>query len=126
MSLLTAVFWRESAIGIAALSLMCGGDGLADIIGRRFGGENRLPFNRAKSWAGSIAMFVGGVVFTIGFTMLFHQWGFMTVTAPWQLLRGVVLVSFVATFVEALPANQFIDDNISVPIGALLAGLAFL
>jgi hypothetical protein len=28
MSAVTAMFWRESAIGIAALSLMCGGDGI--------------------------------------------------------------------------------------------------
>ena len=60
------------------------------------------------------------------FTAVFHQWGYMQVTAPWQLLRGVVLVSFIATLVEALPANRFVDDNISVPIAAFLAGLAFL
>ena len=35
-----------------------GGDGLADIIGRRFGGV-KLPWNTAKSWAGSLAMFIG-------------------------------------------------------------------
>ena len=59
------------------------------------------------------------------FTTLFHQWGFIP-TAPWQLLRGVLLVSLIATIVEALPANKFLDDNISVPIAAVLAGLAFL
>ena len=40
------------------LSLMCGGDGLADIIGRKFG-TAKLPFNTSKSWAGSAAMFAG-------------------------------------------------------------------
>ena len=40
------------------ISLMCGGDGLADIIGRKFGSA-KLPFNRSKSWAGSFAMFAG-------------------------------------------------------------------
>ena len=34
MVVTTAVFWRTSPSGLAALSLMCGGDGLADIVGR--------------------------------------------------------------------------------------------
>lgn len=38
--------------------MMCGGDGLADIVGRRWGANNRLPWNEAKSWAGSAGMLV--------------------------------------------------------------------
>ena len=34
--------------------------GLADIVGRRLGKGNALPFNPQKSAAGSVAMFVGG------------------------------------------------------------------
>lgn len=37
--------------GIVALMLMCGGDGLADIAGRRWG-HARLPWAPRKSWAG--------------------------------------------------------------------------
>ena len=37
---------------------MCGGDGLADIVGRRYGSA-KLPFNHSKSWVGSLAMFTG-------------------------------------------------------------------
>ena len=40
----TVVFWRHSPLGILALMLLCGGDGLADIAGRRWG-TTRLPFN---------------------------------------------------------------------------------
>ena len=32
---LTLLFWKDSPIGIVALMMMCGGDGIADIIGRR-------------------------------------------------------------------------------------------
>ncbi len=62
----TSIFWRENPIGVVALSLMCGGDGLADIIGRRFGGNNKLPYNESKSISGSMAMFAGvwGGVYT--------------------------------------------------------------
>lgn len=53
------------ATGLIALSLMCGGDGLADIVGRRLGHLGRLPYNPAKSWAGSAAMFIGGLAFSL-------------------------------------------------------------
>ena len=46
--------------------MMCGGDGLADIVGRRWGGAARLPWNAAKSWAGTAAMFAGGFAMATG------------------------------------------------------------
>ena len=55
----TTTYWRESPVGVVAMSLMCGGDGLADVVGRRLGRGNALPWNPAKSWAGSGAMFLG-------------------------------------------------------------------
>lgn len=54
----TLLFWRDSPIGLLVLCLLCGGDGLADIVGRRYG-STKLPFNHRKSWAGSLAMFTG-------------------------------------------------------------------
>ena len=33
--LMTTLFWKDTPIGIAALMIMCGGDGIADVIGRR-------------------------------------------------------------------------------------------
>ena len=58
--LATLACWRDSPVGAVALGTMCGGDGLADIVGRRLGKGNALPFNPQKSAAGSVAMFVGG------------------------------------------------------------------
>jgi dolichol kinase len=55
----TALYWRGSPVGLIIASLMCGGDGLADIVGRRLGASNPLPWNPQKSWAGSAAMFLG-------------------------------------------------------------------
>ena len=55
---ITLGFWRHHPAGFAAIALMCGGDGLADIAGRRFG-RAKLPWNRNKSWVGSLAMFAG-------------------------------------------------------------------
>lgn len=59
MVAITTLYWRDSPVGIIALALMCGGDGLADVVGRRFGSGNRLPYNASKSLSGSLAMFAG-------------------------------------------------------------------
>lgn len=55
----TLIYWRESPVGFLVVALMCGGDGMADIVGRRFGRSAKLPHNNNKSWAGSTAMFAG-------------------------------------------------------------------
>ena len=41
---LTLVYWRDSPLGIVALMVLCGGDGLADVIGKRLG-KARLPWS---------------------------------------------------------------------------------
>jgi hypothetical protein len=81
----------------------------------------QLPFNRAKSWAGSVAMFVGGLGLTTGFIAFFSMLGYMPPLTG-DMLQRLALVALTATVVEALPANQVVDDNISVPIAALLMG----
>jgi hypothetical protein len=61
--------------GVAALSALCGGDGLSDIVGRRLGAGNKLWFNKNKSVAGSAAMFLGAFGFSMGLTSAFHSLG---------------------------------------------------
>ncbi len=62
---ISLICWRDSPAGLVTISVMCGGDGLADIVGRRFG-EAKLPYNPQKSWAGSIAMFSAGTLTSLG------------------------------------------------------------
>ena len=52
--------------------LRCGGDGLADIVGRRFGSSNRYPFSMGKSFAGSLGMFVGGFGLSLIMLLIFE------------------------------------------------------
>jgi hypothetical protein len=44
--------------------------GLADIIGRRFG-SHKIPYNRNKSLAGSVAMVSAGFLASIGYSFSF-------------------------------------------------------
>ena len=60
----TLLFWRESPVGFLVVSLMCGGDGVADIVGRRLGKTGKKwpkPFDERKSFAGSAAMVIAGM-----------------------------------------------------------------
>jgi dolichol kinase len=52
-----SLFWRENLIGITALCTMAAGDGMADIVGRRLGKDNKWFFSEKKSMAGSLAFF---------------------------------------------------------------------
>jgi len=119
--LCTLVFWRTSPVGILALMLMCGGDGLADLIGRRWG-KAKLPFNASKSWAGSLTFLLAGFAFACAFVALFNVWGILVprLNLPdiaWK--TGVIAAA--ATLVEALPLRDI--DNLTTTATAVVLGL---
>ncbi|KAJ4720676.1 Phytol kinase [Melia azedarach] len=120
MLILSAVvFWRQSPIGVISLSMMCGGDGVADIIGRRFG-SMKIFYNPKKSWAGSISMFVFGFLVSVGMLYFYSILGYFQL--DWiETVQRVAFVSLVATVVESLPITEVVDDNISVPLVSMVA-----
>ncbi|MDE1865732.1 MAG: hypothetical protein KGH94_03820 [Candidatus Micrarchaeota archaeon] len=119
---------RESEFGIGAIHLAAGaaillgfagfklalfgifplffGDALATMTGLSFYRSRKLPYNRRKSYAGTIAFLIASVV--PGFIIL----GF------WGILLGLIL-----TLVESVELP--IDDNIAVPIGTVILGALF-
>lgn len=119
----TLAFWRHSPVGILALMLMCGGDGLADIVGRRWGAR-KLPFSPEKSWAGSAAMLAGSFGFAFGFLALFNGLGnFIPPLDLGAAAGAVAVIALAATLVEALPFRDI--DNITVTLAALGLGVWF-
>ncbi|ASC71251.1 Phytol kinase [Halomicronema hongdechloris C2206] len=121
MVICTVLFWRQSPLGILALMMMCGGDGLADIVGRRWG-RHKLPFSPEKSWAGSTAMFVASVLFGWGALQLFSALGYGQLGGgPGQVaIAPLLLIAAVATLVEALPFKDI--DNLTLPLTVLVLG----
>jgi len=115
---ITVFYWLNSPIGIIALMLMCGGDGLADILGRRFGSA-RLPWNKRKSWAGSLGMLFGGWVFATGIMAAFLAAGVFTGSLA-AYLPAITGITVAGTVVESLPLQDV--DNITVTVTALLLG----
>lgn len=114
----TALWFRESPIGVVAISQMAAGDGMADIVGRRWGTQ-KWPFAPNKSVVGSAAFVASAFLVTSGLFALYHATGFSSIdiTHSWPT---VLLISIACAIVELLP----VEDNLSVPLcGAILAAL---
>lgn len=119
---LTMIYWKDSPIGIIALMLMCGGDGLADVIGRRLG-KSRLPWNAGKSWLGSLGMFFGGWLFSLGVLSAYLALGLFPGDLSGYLLP-VTVIALAGTLVESLPLRDI--DNLTVTLIALVLGHVLL
>jgi phytol kinase len=116
--MITIIYWKDSPIGMVALMLMCGGDGLADIIGRQFG-YKKLPWAKEKSWAGSLGMFIGGWSFAIG---IFGGY-LLSNVFPGSLgnyIPAITLIALAGALVESLPIKDV--DNITVTLTAVVLG----
>lgn len=117
----TLIFWRSSPVGILALMVLCGGDGLADIVGRRWG-THKLPHNPNKSWAGSMAMLGGSMGLSLVFLGLFNQWGYFQPMLPIEAIGvRVGAIALAATIVETLPIADI--DNLTITVTAVGLGL---
>ena len=115
---LTLVFWKDSPIGIVALMLMCGGDGIADVVGRSVKSA-KLPWSRQKSVAGSLAVFVGGWVLAVLVMAIYLSAGVFGGSLSAYLLP-ITAISFVGMLVESLPFKDI--DNLTVTFAAVLLG----
>jgi len=115
---MTLVYWKTSPIGIMALMLMCGGDGLADIMGRGIRSP-KLLWNKDKSMAGSLGMFIGGWVLTALILAIFVASSVFA--GPFtNYLLPITIIAVAATFVESLPLKDV--DNITVTLAAVALG----
>lgn len=115
---LTLVFWKDSPIGITALMLMCGGDGLADVVGRRVASP-KLPWSGDKSVAGSLSVFIGGWVASAAVLFIYVSLGVFS--GPFSAyLLPITLVALAGTAIESLPHKDI--DNITLVVAAVLVG----
>ncbi|KAJ1686682.1 hypothetical protein LUZ63_018072 [Rhynchospora breviuscula] len=119
ITLATSLLWRTSPIAIALICNLCAGDGVADIVGRRFG-NRKLPYNPSKSYAGTISMVLGGFIASIGYMHYFHLFGHMQ--ENWNTILGFFLTSLAAAIVESLPISSDLDDNLTVPLTSFVVG----
>ena len=114
----------ENANPTALLIIGCvsGGDGLADIIGRKFGGEKKFGIKGSeKTIVGSIGMLVGSILVSSILVLIF------SIEAPhiniMTLILPIIVVSIVATLVEALSPKG--TDNFTVFLAVVILVLIF-
>lgn len=115
---ITLLYWKESLIGIPALMMMCGGDGIADIVGRRVRSP-KLPWSREKSLAGSLSVFAGGWILTI-LIFLIYVWAGAFAGPIARFLLPVTWIALGAMLVESLPFKDI--DNITITLASILVG----
>jgi len=114
----TLIYWKDSLIGIPALMIMCGGDGIADIVGRRVNSP-KLPWSPEKSVAGSLSVFLGGWLLTI-LIFAIYVWAGAFSGPVARFLLPVTWIALGATLVESLPFRDV--DNITLTVVAALIG----
>ena len=115
---MTLIYWKDSFIGIPALIIMCGGDGIADIVGRRVSSP-KLPWSREKSVAGSLSVFAGGWLLTLLIFAIYVLTGeFMGPIS--RFILPITWLALGAMLVESLPFKDV--DNITLTIASALLG----
>ena len=116
--ILTIVFWLDTPIGIVALMMLCGGDGLAEILGRRWG-KKKIFKKGNKSWIGSIGFFLGGWSLAVCIIGVFVAAGIFKMTFL-NMLGTLAVIGIASTIVEAISPMD--TDNITVPLAAVILG----
>jgi phytol kinase len=115
---LTLLFWKDSPVGIVALMMLCGGDGIADMIGRNVQSP-KLSWSEKKSIAGSIGVFAGGWILSALVLFVYTQFGIFS--APFSsYLLPLAWIALGTTIVESLPFKDV--DNITATVVAAVIG----
>ncbi len=115
---LTTVYWKDLPIGITALMMMCGGDGIADIVGRRIKSP-KLFWSREKSVAGSLSVFAGGAFLTALILFIYVSVGVFA--SPFSIyLMPIAWIALGGMLVESLPFRDV--DNITLTVVSALIG----
>jgi phytol kinase len=114
----TLIYWKDSPIGIPALMMMCGGDGIADIVGRRVRSP-KLPWSPEKSVAGTLSVFLGGWALT-SLIFAIYMWAGVFGGPTARFFLPVTWIALGATLVESLPFQDV--DNLTITLACALIG----
>lgn len=109
-SLLILIFLYGGRMEVVAgaWALMAAGDGLAGLVGKRFG-RLKLPWNPEKSWAG----FVAFVVFGTPAAVFLMDWCYSPLGFA-ALVGSTLGVALICAVVESMPWP--VNDNLTVPL----------
>ena len=109
--LLVLLFRRRLEIAAAVWAMLAVGDPAAAIVGRAFPGRG-LPWNREKSWSGSIANFVAAGIAGL---LVFR---FVAPAVPPGATGAVLAAAAAFAFAESLSTG--VEDNLVAPLAGSL------
>lgn len=115
IGILIAWFWPLQQFHYAALGIlvMTWGDGLAGLIGQRFGQHPYEVWGMKKTWEGSLTMALTS--YTVSSLVLLNVQGNI-----WQTWVVPIAIAIVATSLEAF--SKLGIDNLTVPLGSAALG----
>ncbi len=113
IGLLTFLFWQEETKQFTAIAIliMSYGDGMAALIGQKWGKHPYQVWGNKKSLEGSLTMAFVSFLVTIVILSLVNSW-------QWQHIVIALMVGIFATILETF--SQIGIDNLTVPVGSAL------
>ncbi|MBI5945873.1 MAG: phosphatidate cytidylyltransferase [Chloroflexi bacterium] len=118
---LTLIYWKDSPIGIIALMMMCGGDGIADIVGRRVASP-KLAWSAEKSIAGTVGVFAGGWVMSVVIIFVYIQAGVFPAPIT-AYIFPITAIALAGSLIESLHFKDI--DNVTMTLASALIGSLF-
>ena len=110
MGVLAYCFWQNYPhYAVIGILVMAWGDGIAAIVGQRFGKHKYTVGQIIKSWEGSLAMAVTATIATGSILVVVEG-------NSWQTWTISIVVSLVATVLEAF--SKLGLDNLTVPLAS--------
>ena len=98
------------------IGCLAGGDGLADMVGRRFGKHKYHISGSEKSIEGSFGMFLGSVIFSFVLLTIFSlevsQWNMANFVMP------ILIFAFIAMIIEGISPKNL--DNWTITIAVVV------
>jgi phytol kinase len=113
IGILSQLFWQidQPQYAVIGILIMAWGDGMAAIVGTRYGKNFYWVIGNKKSWEGSLTMMV--MSFLVTSTILFISVGYQ-----WQIWLIAFLVAILATALESY--SKLGVDNLTVPVGSAI------
>ncbi|MFW9783524.1 MAG: diacylglycerol/polyprenol kinase family protein [Candidatus Heimdallarchaeota archaeon] len=119
------IFWfyfPENPTSLILIGCLSGGDGLADIIGRKYGGDKKFGImGSRKTLIGTLAMFFGSFFISIILVLIF------SIVVPtmniFTLITPITFISVVTMIVEALSPKGI--DNWTISVVVVVMALLF-
>eukprot|EP00792_Barthelona_sp_PAP020_P009458 TRINITY_DN3296_c2_g3_i1.p1 TRINITY_DN3296_c2_g3~~TRINITY_DN3296_c2_g3_i1.p1 ORF type:complete len:246 (-),score=48.97 TRINITY_DN3296_c2_g3_i1:154-867(-) len=109
--------------GAIASAILCGGDGFAEIVGRK--SKKKLPYSKTKTFGGTFGFFIFGSLFANILSIFLISVGFSFSISRYSknLFFIIELIAFFSAIVESFSKGAF--DNLSICITALTMGYFF-